>query len=60
MVHPEFLLKERMLPDSSVLRREFGMEWLDVDPGCNKNCEVAEHDLIETAFNSSCTPATKP
>lgn len=60
MVDPEFLLQERMLPDSSVPRRELGMEWLDVDPGRNKNCEVTEHDLIGTAFNISCTPAAKP
>jgi hypothetical protein len=60
MVDPEFLLKQRMLPDSSVPRRELGMEWLDVVPGRNKYCEATEHDLYGTAFNISCTPAAKP
>jgi hypothetical protein len=60
MVDPECLLKERMLPDSSVPRRELGTEWLDVDPGRNENCEETAHDLIGTAFNISCTPAAKP
>jgi hypothetical protein len=60
MVDTEFLLKEWILPDSSVPQWERGMEWLDVDPGRNKNCEVTKHDLIGTVFNISCRSAEKP